>query len=117
LTLGMKNLLGVVLDRPSFHSNIGIRLADLNSVVRPTLTIIDAVRMLMANGPTGGSLDDVKEMNTLIASQDIVAADSYAATLFGVAPNDLAYVKAGVAMGLGRSDLENLKVEEINLSA
>jgi uncharacterized protein (DUF362 family) len=117
LTLGMKNLLGVVLDRPSFHSNIGIRLADLNSKVRSTLTVVDAVRMLMANGPTGGSLSDVKEMNTVIASQDIVAADSYAATLFGLAPNDLSYIKAGVALGLGRSDIEKLKIEELNLSA
>jgi uncharacterized protein (DUF362 family) len=117
LTLGMKNLLGTVLDRPSFHSNIGIRLADLSSKVRPTLTVIDAVRMLMANGPTGGSLNDVKEMNTVIASQDIVAADSYAATLFGMAPNDLSYIKAGVTQGIGRSDLENLKIEELNLSA
>jgi uncharacterized protein (DUF362 family) len=73
--------------------------------------------MLMRNGPTGGSLDDVKEMNTIIVSQDIVAVDSYGATLFGMQPDDLAYVKAGAAMGLGRKDLGNLKIEEINLNS
>jgi uncharacterized protein (DUF362 family) len=114
LTLGMKNLMGTIYDRPQMHRNLGQRLADLASRVRPTLTVVDAVRMLMDHGPTGGSLDDVKQADTVIASPDIVAADSYAATLFGLEPDDLAYVRAGTAMGLGRSRLENLKIEEIN---
>jgi uncharacterized protein (DUF362 family) len=113
LTLGMKNLMGVIRDRPAMHRNLGQRLADLTGRVRPALTMVDAVRMLMANGPTGGSLDDVKKMDTVIASSDIVAADSYAATLFGMRPNDLAYVRAATDMGLGRSDLDSLKIEEI----
>jgi len=113
LTLGMKNLMGVIADRPAMHRNLGQRLADLTSRVRPTLTVVDAVRMLMANGPTGGSLDDVSKADTLIASPDIVAADSYAATLFGLQPDDLDYVRAAAAMGLGRSDLDSLAIEEI----
>jgi uncharacterized protein (DUF362 family) len=117
LTLGMKNLMGVIRDRPAMHRNLGQRLADLTSRVRPTLTVVDAVRILMANGPTGGNLDDVKQLNTVIASADIVAADSYAATLFGMKPEDLDYVRAGTAMGLGRSDIHNLKIEEISVSA
>jgi uncharacterized protein (DUF362 family) len=115
LTLAMKNLMGVIYDRPAMHRNLGQRLADLTSRVRPTLTVVDAVRMLMDHGPTGGSLDDVKQANTVIASPDIVAADSYAATLFGLKPDDLAYIRAGTEMGLGRSDLDNLKIEEINV--
>ena len=115
LTLGMKNLMGVIRNRPAIHSNIGKRLADLTNYIRPSLTIIDAVRMLMANGPTGGNLNDVKNANTIIASQDILAADSYAATLFGLNPDDLAYVQAGAMIGLGRNDLENLKIEEISV--
>jgi uncharacterized protein (DUF362 family) len=85
--------------------------------VRPTLTIIDAVRILTANGPTGGDLNDVKKLDTLIASTDIVAADSYAATLFGLQPSDIEYIVAGAAMRLGRSDLNSLKIEEINIGA
>jgi uncharacterized protein (DUF362 family) len=115
LTLGMKNLMGVIQDRQAIHRNIGQRLADLNSRIRPSLTVIDAVRMLMDNGPTGGNLADVKKMDTVIASPDIVAADSYAATLFGLAPEDLGYIRSGVDLGLGRSDLSNLKIEEINV--
>jgi uncharacterized protein (DUF362 family) len=117
LTLGMKNLMGVVREREVIHNRMGQNLADLAGYIRPKLTVIDAVRMLMANGPTGGDLNDVKEMNTIVASPDIVAADSYAATLFGRQPEDLTYITAGVAAGLGRSDLNNLRIEEINVGA
>ena len=113
LTLGMKNLMGIVRDRPAMHGNINQKLADLTSLVRPKLTVVDAVRILVANGPTGGSLSDVKELDTVIASPDIVAADSYATTLFGMHPEDLPCIPAAVAMGLGRSDLNNMKIEEI----
>jgi len=115
LTLGMKNLMGVIHDRPAMHRNLGQRLADLTSRVRPALTVVDAVRILVDNGPTGGSLDDVRKMDTVIVSPDIVAADSYAATLLGLQPDDLAYVRAATAMGLGRSDLDSLKIEEITV--
>lgn len=115
LTLGMKNLMGVMDERLTMHTNMGQRLADLNSRIRPTLNVMDAVRMLMAFGPTGGYVGDVKKMDTVIVSQDIVALDSYTATLFDMKPDDLEYVKTATAMGLGHSDLENLRIEEINL--
>jgi uncharacterized protein (DUF362 family) len=113
LTLGMKNLMGVIQNRSAMHRNLGQRLADLTSRVRPTLTVVDAVRILKAHGPSGGNLDDVVQLDTLIVSPDIVAADSYAATLFGLEPNELDYIQAAAAMGLGRSDLGSLKIEEI----
>jgi uncharacterized protein (DUF362 family) len=117
LTLGMKNLMGVIRDRPAMHRNLGQRLADLTSRVRPALTVVDAVRILTWGGPSGGSLDAVKKMDTVIATPDIIAADSYAATLFDFEPMDLSYIQAGVSMGLGRSDLDHLKIEEINVGA
>jgi uncharacterized protein (DUF362 family) len=113
LTLGMKNLLGVVRDRPGMHSSLGEKLADLASVVRPTLNVVDAIRILTNNGPTGGNLDDVKKLDTVIVSQDIVAADSYGATLFGWQPEKLDYIAAGVKAGLGRSDLNNMRIAEL----
>jgi uncharacterized protein (DUF362 family) len=117
LTMGMKNLLGVIYDRPSMHFYMDQRLADLASRVKPALTLIDAVRILVANGPTGGNLADVKQLDTVIASPDIVAADSFGATLFGMHPEDLGYIKAASAMGLGKSDLKNMKIEEVNIGA
>jgi uncharacterized protein (DUF362 family) len=113
LTLGMKNLMGLIQDRAAIHRNLGQRLADLTSLFQPTLTVVDAVRILMNNGPTGGNLNDVKQLNTIIVSPDIVAADSYATTLFGLRPEDIAYIPAAAAMGLGISDLSSLKIEEI----
>jgi len=117
LTLGMKNLMGVIWDRGEIHQDFAQRLADLNSRVRPHLIVIDAVRILMDHGPTGGSLDDVKKMDTLIASTDVVAADSYATTLFGLKPDDLAYIQTASEMGLGRSDLGSLRIEEFTVAS
>ncbi len=113
LSAGMKNLMGIILERQAMHFNIGQRTADLASGVPITLTVVDAVRTLRENGPTGGDLNDVKKVDTVIASTDIVAADSFAATLFGLKPADVPYIAAATRMGLGRSDLENLKIEQV----
>ncbi len=117
LTLGMKNLMGVILDRNTMHVNLGQRIADLTSLIRPGLTVVDAVRILVADGPSGGGdLNNVKQMNTVIASPDIVAADSYATSLFvGIKPADIGYISAGAAMGLGRMDVQNLNIKEISV--
>ncbi len=117
LTLGMKNLMGLVVDRGAIHTNLGQRIADLTALFRPKLTVVDAIRILMNHGPTGGSLNDVKQTNTLIVSPDIVAADSYATTLFGLQPEDIGFIKAAAAMGLGKSDLKSLKIQEIAVGA
>ncbi len=113
LTLAIKNLMGVILDREELHPHLGENIVDLATLVRPTLNVVDAVRIMVSSGPTGGSLDDVKKMDTVIATPDIVAADSYAASLFGLQPDDLGYVKLAAQRGLGRSDLANLRIEEI----
>jgi len=113
LSLAGKNLLGVVQKRSQLHFNLPQRIPDLVSLVRPSLTVVDAVRTLMAHGPTGGNLSDVRLTNTVIASHDIVAADAYAATLFDLTGNDIPYVKAAANMGLGTLDLGSIRIEEI----
>lgn len=115
LTLGAKNMMGTILNRGQMHANLHQRIADLTSRVRPALTVVDAVRTLMRNGPTGGNLDDVRLTNTLVASADIVAADSYATTLFGLSAADIGYIQAAASMGLGTPDLSTIKVEEISV--
>jgi uncharacterized protein (DUF362 family) len=116
LSLGAKNLLGTILKPNQIHYNLGQRTADLASLVRPSLTVVDAVRTLMSHGPTGGSLNDVRLTNTVIASHDLVAADAYAATLFDLSGADVAYVQAAADMGLGSLDLTAIAIEEINTS-
>lgn len=115
LSLGGKNLLGVVQNPNQMHQNLGQRVADLMSLIRPTLTVVDAVRILVAHGPTGGSLNDVQQTDTVIASHDIVAADAWAATLFDLTGADVGYVQAAARMGLGTTDLSSIKIEEINV--
>jgi len=115
LSLAGKNLLGVILDAGEIHTNIGQRTADLMSVCRPTLTVVDAVRVLTANGPTGGDLADVERLDTVLASTDIVAADAYAATLFDLTGADIPYVQAAYDMGLGEMDLERVRVREVRV--
>jgi uncharacterized protein (DUF362 family) len=116
LTLGMKNVLGVVSgnNRGALHNNINQRLADLATVVRPTLTVVDAIRILTAHGPSGGNLEDVRKLDTIVATTDPVAADAYACTLFGKGKT-VGYVDAAAAMGLGEKDLSKLRIEEIAL--
>ena len=113
LTLGMKNLMGLIQNRGAIHQNLGQRIADLATLFRPTLTVVDAVRILMNHGPSGGNLEDVKKLDTVIVSPDIVATDSYATTLFGLQPGDIPYIAAATKMGLGNSDLSSLRIEEI----
>ncbi len=115
LTLAEKNLMGVILDRNMMHINLSQRIADLTSLVMPELTVIDAVRILTRHGPTGGDLADVKQTDTVIASRDIVAADTYATTLFGMTGEDIGYIKASSKMGLGTMDLSSINIQEINL--
>jgi uncharacterized protein (DUF362 family) len=116
LTLSMKNLMGVIADRPIIHQNFGQRIADMASAFKPTLNVMDAVRVMMDNGPMGYALSDVKKMDTMIVSQDMVAIDAYTTRLFGMKPEDLDYVVCATEMGLGRSDVENLRIEEFNVN-
>lgn len=111
LTLGMKNIMGVIGgNRGALHRRIGDAVTDINLVVHSDLTIIDATRILLRNGPQGGNKRDVEWRNTLIASHDIVAADSVAAALFGLQPEDIPTVVAGARRGLGVMDLKQLQM-------
>jgi uncharacterized protein (DUF362 family) len=114
LTLGLKNVMGIMGgNRGSIHQHLDTALADVNAVFRPHLTIIDATRILTAHGPQGGDLKDVKILNKVIASTDIVAADAYATTLFGKRPEEIAVTVAAHKRGLGEMDLKKVKVLKV----
>jgi uncharacterized protein (DUF362 family) len=116
LTLAMKGLMGIIQDRGAVHLALDQRIADLSTAIKPTLNIVDGVRVLMNHGPTGGNLKDVKIANTLIASCDPVATDAYAAQIFfSKTPQDIDYIKIGAEMGLGRYDFANLRVKEVTV--
>lgn len=111
LTLGMKNLMGVIGgNRGRMHHKIAESLTDIASVIHPDLTVIDATRILVANGPQGGRLEDVRTTETLIASPDMVAADAYATSLFGLKPEDVPTIVAAARRGLGVMDLKRVRM-------
>jgi len=116
LTMAMKNWVGVMGgQRGRIHQKIGESLADLALVIKPTLTVLDAIRILTADGPQGGDLADVKKIDTVIVGVDQVAVDSYGATLFGMKGSDLPYVKAAASAGIGTMDLSKLKIKTLSV--
>jgi uncharacterized protein (DUF362 family) len=113
-TMAMKNWYGVLGgQRVKLHQNIHLSIVDLAAMVKPTVTVMDATRILLANGPTGGSLADVKQMDTIAVSSDEVALDAFGATLLGLSPADLGFIIEGMKAGLGTPDWRSLKIEEL----
>lgn len=112
-TGAMKNWYGILGGRRNrLHQNIDVSIADLATFIRPTLTVIDATRVLVRNGPQGGNIDDTREMFQVIASVDQVAADAYACTLIGERPMNIGYLRLGIERGLGTTELSALHVVE-----
>jgi uncharacterized protein (DUF362 family) len=108
-TLGMKNLMGVAGGaRNRFHQDIGRTVADLAGFLRPQLVVVDAVRILAANGPTGGNPADVRRKDTVAAGVDQVAMDAFAATLLGIALAGVPYIAEAQARGLGTMNFQSL---------
>jgi uncharacterized protein (DUF362 family) len=109
-TLGMKNWFGVMgRGRNRLHQDINRALAELGATFRPTLTVVDATRVLAANGPVGGSLADVRSVNAVAAGTDPVLCDAWGAAQLGLAPGSLPFIGEAERRGLGRADLALVK--------
>jgi uncharacterized protein (DUF362 family) len=109
-TGALKNWFGILgADRHQLHGNLSASIVDANRFLRPTLTVIDATRVLLRNGPKGGNVADAAVKNTVIASVDPVAADARALELLGMAPADVAHVVGAETEGLGTTDWKKLR--------
>lgn len=112
LTLGMKNFIGVTSNMSRIHTfDTHQAIADLNTLVRPSLSVVDASVILLDNGPGGPG--PTREAGQVIASSDVVAADSYACTLFGLTAGDVPYVVHGGEAGLGEVDYNKLRISMV----
>jgi uncharacterized protein (DUF362 family) len=110
VTLGMKNWFGVMgRGRNRLHQDITRALAELGATFRPTLTVVDATRVLAANGPVGGSLADVRFVGAVAAGTDPVLCDAWGAAQLGLAPGSLPFIGEAERRGLGRADLALVK--------
>ena len=109
-SMAMKNWYGLLGGRRNvFHQDINTIIAELSMMVKPTLVILDGTEVMMTNGPTGGSVSDLRRANTMVASTDMVATDSYGCTLLELKVSDLPYLVKAERAGAGTSNCEALK--------
>ena len=120
LTLGLKNLIGIVWDMEQFHRiDLHQCIADINTVRKPDLVVMDAVRILTTNGPKGPG--KIEEPGEVITSTDVVAIDAYCASFFKnpktgkpFRPDEIRFVKNAYDLGLGEIDLSKVTVKKVS---
>lgn len=113
LTMAMKNLMGVMGgSRGLIHQSFDQKIVDVNTLVKPHLVVLDAYRMLVANGPTGGSLSDVREAKTIVAGTNQASVDAVGTTLFGRTPSEYGWLRLASERGIGEIDVDKIMVAE-----
>ncbi len=113
-TIGMKNLYGILGGRRNqLHQQIDQSIVDLANFCRPTLTVVDATRVMHRGGPTGGSLDDVTIENTVMCATDQVAADARAAEFLAMEAAQVGHIALAHKSGLGEIDYKAAGYKEI----
>ncbi len=119
VSLGMKNLMGLIWDRNIFHrGNLHQSIAELATVVKPHLTIVDATRALTSGGPGGPGKTVI--LNTVIAGTDIVAVDSYTTGITqwynkSFTGRNVKHIVAGYELGLGEIDTEKMQIKKVEV--
>jgi len=113
LTLGMKNWLGAIGgNRNQLHQNLDYAMIDLSAFFKPVLTVLDAYRILIRNGPQGGRLSDAKVFKTVVAGTDYVAVDAIGTTFFDIKPGEMRFLQLAHKKGHGEINFEKLKIEK-----
>ena len=119
VSLSLKGMMGLIYDRGTLHwKGLDSCIVDLCTVLRADLSVIDGTHVLSTNGPRGPGT--VLDENKVIASRDMVAADAQAVaefTWYGkkFQPRQVAHIRHAHKRGLGRMDIENLRVERLVL--
>ncbi len=118
VSLSMKGMMGLIYNRSIMHRSFDLHeaIVDLATLCPPQLVIVDGTRVLSTNGPSGPG--KVLQMDTVIASADMVAADAQSVSLFEwysqkLLPNNVKHIRLAHERGLGRMDIENLKVHRV----
>jgi uncharacterized protein (DUF362 family) len=120
LTLGMKNLIGIVWDMELLHKiDLHQSIADINTLRKPDLVVMDAIKILTTNGPKGPG--KVESPGEVIASTDIVAVDAYGAGFFKnprtgkpFRPEEIKFIKLAYELGLGEINLQKVRIKRVN---
>lgn len=117
VSFGLKNLMGLIWDREFFHQRTDLHtaIAELATVIRPQLTILDATRALVTGGPTGPG--KVQELNTILASTDPLAVDAYAASLTNwnnrsTNAQSIKHLSHAAKIGVGEMSLDKIIIKK-----
>lgn len=112
ITSCLKNLMGLVWDRGLFHkTDLHRTIAELGTVKKPTLVILDAIKGITANGPFGPG--PIKEWNQVVFGTDMLAVDAYGADLLGINPMNIRHLVIGAELGLGTLDWRNKEIVRV----
>ena len=104
-SMTLKNLYGFLGGRRNvFHQDINGIITELALMLKPTLCVLDGTVSMITNGPTGGSLSDLKDTGTMVVSTDPVAADAVGVELLGRTLADVPYIQMAAKAGAGQSD-------------
>ncbi|UCD33897.1 MAG: DUF362 domain-containing protein [Desulfobacterales bacterium] len=118
VSLSMKGMMGLIWNRQTMHADYDLdpAIVDLCSLLKPDLVVVDLIRVLSTNGPWGPGR--VIRMDTVIASNDMVAADAKTVAMcewYGqrFESRQVDHIRIAHERGLGRMDVENLHVKHI----
>jgi uncharacterized protein (DUF362 family) len=110
VTLGMKNMFGLLPEKLKFKyhlRNISKVIVDINSVLKPKLTVIDGFYALEGSGPVSGY--PVK-MDLIIAGKDVVAVDATACRVMGIDPSEIYHIRRAYEKGLGEMRQDSIEI-------
>jgi len=106
VTLSLKNMMGTISRKGSMHSHLSKNIADLASIVKPSIAVIDGI----VAGEGHETSENPVEMNLVIAGTDPVAVDAVGAAVMGVSPKDIKHLCFAEEKGLGTCDLTEIEV-------
>ena len=104
VTLGMKNMFGLLPHKlkGKYHvKGISGVIVDINTILKPALTVIDGFVAMEGRGPSDGT---PVQMDLIIAGTDTVATDATACRVMGFDPHEISHVHRAYEKGLGNID-------------
>jgi len=117
ISMAMKSWFGVIGGKRShLHQEINQVLVDLTRFFKADLTILDAYRILLRNGPQGGNIADVEKKYSLVAGTDPVFIDTYSSEkFFGLGRQSLPFLDLAEKQGIGAVRMDKKKIKKIKL--
>ena len=106
VSLSIKNMMGAMTPKGSMHSRLSKNIADLASVIKPELAVIDGIIASEGHESSGDPL----RMDLVIAGLDPVAVDAVGASVMGIEPNKVKHLIFAEKKGLGTIDLDQIEI-------